>query len=156
MHSKSSCRTSLKDLRTSWSSLIVNFQRWSLRDYSLLVLEAFVPGKRGSRVGVANVVRLRSVGQPFSVLQEPLKHLFRKGQYLQMLYALERKMISKRTRAGMARAKAMDKHVGRKPKLTEESLRRVKELLSFGVPKKRIAELLDVIRATLYRYLRKI
>jgi len=64
-------------------------------------------------------------------------------------------MISERTRAGMQRAKAMGKHVGRKPKLTEEDLKRVRELLELGVPKKRIAELLGVSRTTLYRYLRK-
>jgi len=42
------------------------------------------------------------------------------------LYELERKMISERTKAGMARAKAAGKHVGRRPKLTEEDLRRVR------------------------------
>jgi len=71
------------------------------------------------------------------------------------LYELERKMISERTKAGMQKAKLQGKHVGRKPKLTEEDLKRIKELLSLGVPKKRIAELLGVSRTTLYRYLRK-
>jgi len=72
------------------------------------------------------------------------------------LYELERKMISERTKAGMARAKAAGKHVGRRPKLAEEDLRRIKELLELGVPKKRIAQLLGISRTTLYRYLRKI
>jgi len=72
------------------------------------------------------------------------------------LYELERKMISERTKAGMARAKTAGKHVGRKPKLTEEDLKRVRELLELGVPKKRIAELLGISRTTLYRYLRKL
>jgi len=71
------------------------------------------------------------------------------------LYELERKMISERTKAGMQRAKAAGKHVGRKPELTEEDLKRVRKLLSLGVPKKRIAELIGVSRTTLYRYLRK-
>jgi len=75
---------------------------------------------------------------------------------LATLYELERKMISERTKAGMARAKAAEKHVGRKPKFSEEDLRRVRELLALGVPKKRIAELLGVSRTTLYRYLRKV
>jgi len=72
------------------------------------------------------------------------------------LYELERKMISERTKAGMQRARLQGKHVGRRPKLTEEDLKRVRELLSLGVPKKRIAELLGVSRTTLYRYLRKL
>lgn len=58
------------------------------------------------------------------------------------LYELKRKMISERTRAGMQRTKSMGKHVSRKPRLIEEDLKRIKELLSLGVPKKRIAELL--------------
>jgi len=72
------------------------------------------------------------------------------------LYELERKMISERTKAGMVRAKLQGKHVGRKPKLSEEDLKRIKELLELGVPKKRVAELLGVSRTTLYRYLKKI
>jgi len=71
------------------------------------------------------------------------------------LYELERKMISERTKAGMRRAKVAGKRVGRRPKLTEEDLKRVRELLSLGVSKKRIAELLGVSRTTLYRYLRR-
>jgi len=70
------------------------------------------------------------------------------------LYELERKMISERTRAGMQRAKLQGKHVGRRPKLSED-LKRVKELLSLGVSKKRIAELLGVSRTALYKYLKK-
>jgi len=72
------------------------------------------------------------------------------------LYELERKMISERTRAGMQRAKLQGKHVGRRPKLSEQELIRVKELLELGVPKKRIAELLGVSRTTLYRHLKRL
>jgi len=71
------------------------------------------------------------------------------------LYELERRMISERTRAGMAKAKAMGRHVGRKPKLTEEELRLVEELMKLGVPKKKIAERIGISRSTLYRYLKK-
>jgi len=71
------------------------------------------------------------------------------------LYELERKVIYERTKVGMQRAKLQGKHVGRRPKLTEEDLKQVRELLSLGVPKKMIAELLGISRTTLYRYLRK-
>jgi len=43
-----------------------------------------------------------------------------------------------RTKAGMVSVKAAVKHVRRKPKLIEENLNR-RELLSLGVPEKRIA-----------------
>jgi len=46
-----------------------------------------------------------------------------------MLYELERRMISGRTKAEMAKGKAMSKHVGRKPKLTVEELKQVEELM---------------------------
>jgi len=72
------------------------------------------------------------------------------------LYELERRMISERTKAGMAKAKALGKHVGRRRKLTEGELRRMKELLSAGVPKKKVAEQLGVSRSTIYRYLKKL
>jgi len=72
------------------------------------------------------------------------------------LYELERKMISERTRARMAKAKTTGKHVGRRPKLTKEDFKRIKELLSLGVPKKRIAQLLGISRTTLYRYLKQL
>jgi len=44
----------------------------------------------------------------------------------------------------MQRAKAMGEHVCRELKLTEEDLKRLKELLELGVPKKRTAEFLEV------------
>lgn len=72
------------------------------------------------------------------------------------LYELERKMISERTKAGMARVKAMGKHIGRKPKLSEKDIREIMRLIKEGVPKKRIAEKLNISRSTLYRYMQKL
>jgi len=92
-------------------------------------------------------------------LEEALRNEFVRPVLIAMfgtLYELERKMISERTRAGMARAKAIGKHVGRRPKLSEQDLKRIKELVSLGVPKKRIAQLLGISRTILYRYLRKV
>jgi len=91
-------------------------------------------------------------------LEEALQNEIVRPVFIAMfatLYELERKMISERTRAGIARAKAMGKRVGRKPKLTDEELRRVEEMIKLGVPKKRIAERLGISRATLYRHLKK-
>lgn len=70
------------------------------------------------------------------------------------LYELERKMISERTKAGMARARAQGKHVGRPRRLSEKEIREMLRLIKEGVPKKRIAERLGISRSTLYRYLK--
>jgi len=72
---------------------------------------------------------------------------------LSTLYELERRMISERTKAGLARAKAAGKRVGRPRKLGEREQRRLRELLRLGVPKARIARELGVSRSTLYSYL---
>jgi DNA invertase Pin-like site-specific DNA recombinase len=71
------------------------------------------------------------------------------------LYELERKMISERTKAGMARAKAQGKHVGRRPKLPNREVKEMLRLYREGVPIKRIAERFNVSRSTVYRYLEK-
>jgi len=86
--------------------------------------------------------RMLTITTPFS------KQSYRK--FTRVLIRLDTLLSSATTRA-----KLQGKHVGRRPKLSEEELKRVKELLSLGVPKKRIAELLDVSRTTLYRYLKK-
>ena len=72
------------------------------------------------------------------------------------LYELERKMISERTKAGLARARARGKHIGRKPKLGDRDVKELLRLYEEGVPIKRIADRLGVSRATIYRYLKKL
>ena len=68
------------------------------------------------------------------------------------LYELERKMISERTKAGIARAKAQGKRVGKRPK--KLSKEKILQLLRAGVPKTRIAKQLGISRSTLYRHLK--
>jgi len=75
---------------------------------------------------------------------------------LATLYELERRMISERTKAGMMRAKASGKRVGRPRKLSERELRRALELLKLGVPKARVARMLGIGKNTLYRYLKQL
>ena len=72
------------------------------------------------------------------------------------LYELERKMISERTKAGLARARAQGKHVGRPHKLSRREVRELLRLHEEGVPVRRIAERLGVSRSTVYRYLRSL
>ncbi|NPA98938.1 MAG: recombinase family protein [Crenarchaeota archaeon] len=72
------------------------------------------------------------------------------------LYELERKMISERTKAGIARVKAQGKHVGHPFKLSDKEVKIIVKLYREGVPIKRIAERLGVSRATVYRYLKRV
>jgi len=72
------------------------------------------------------------------------------------LYELERKMISERTKAGMARAKLEGRHVGHPFKLTEKEVKELIRLYKEGVPIKRVAERLGVSRTTVYRYLKRV
>jgi len=73
-----------------------------------------------------------------------------------VLYELERKMISERTKAGMERAKAQGKHVGRPPALSERDIAMLIEMYKAGVPVSRIARRLGIARGTVYDYLRKL
>jgi Site-specific recombinases, DNA invertase Pin homologs len=71
------------------------------------------------------------------------------------LYELERKLISERTKAGLARAKAQGKRVGGRPKLSEREVRELVQLYRQGVPVVRLARMFGVSRSTVYRYLER-
>jgi DNA invertase Pin-like site-specific DNA recombinase len=75
---------------------------------------------------------------------------------LATLYELERKLISERTRAGMARARAAGKRVGRPRALTERDVREALRLVRRGVPKAKVARMLGVHRDTLRKYLKEL
>ena len=64
-------------------------------------------------------------------------------------------MISERTKAGLARAKAQGKHIGRRPKLSKMEIKELVRMYREGVPIKRIAEKFGVSRQTVYNYLRR-
>jgi len=75
---------------------------------------------------------------------------------LGILYELERQFISERTRAGLAKARAQGKHIGRRPKLSERDILLLKRMVEEGVPVARMARRLGVSRQTVYRYLHKL
>jgi len=63
----------------------------------------------------------------------------------------ERNILRERVRAGLVSAK-LEGRVGGRPKVTtEEQRRKIKELLSQGVPKAEVARTLNVSRATVRR-----
>ncbi|RLE85041.1 MAG: hypothetical protein DRJ67_09545 [Thermoprotei archaeon] len=75
---------------------------------------------------------------------------------LGILYELERQFISERTKAGLARARAQGKHIGKKPKLSERDILLMRRMLEEGVPIARIARRLGVARSTIYRYMARL
>ena len=71
------------------------------------------------------------------------------------LYELERKLISERTKAGLARAKAQGKKIGGQFRLNEKQVKELVELYKMGVPITQLAKRFGVSRITVYRYLER-
>ena len=72
------------------------------------------------------------------------------------LAQFERRLISERSKAGMAAAKRRGKHVGRPLSLTTEQLNHAKEMVSKGLQTiSGMAQLYGVNRTTLHRALRR-
>lgn len=72
------------------------------------------------------------------------------------LYEIERQLVSERTKAGLAKARAQGKRIGHPEYLNERDLKLLVTLYKEGVPVSRIAYRLGVSRATIYRYMRKL
>lgn len=69
------------------------------------------------------------------------------------LAQFERSLISERTKAGMASAKARGTHVGRPKAMSVELVKHAKELIEQGKSQRDVARLLKVSPSTLYRRL---
>ena len=75
---------------------------------------------------------------------------------------IERQLISERTKMSLDKLKAQGKHLGRPFGAKSKSLKlskntkKVKELMSKGLPKAQIARLLGVDKLTLYRFLKRL
>ena len=89
-------------------------------------------------------------------LEEALKNEITRPIIIAMfstLYELERKLISERTKAGLARARAQGKKIGGQFKLNERQQKELIELYKMGVPITQLAKRFGVSRTTVYRYL---
>jgi DNA invertase Pin-like site-specific DNA recombinase len=71
------------------------------------------------------------------------------------LAQFERKLISERTRAGMAAAKARGSLVGRPRRLSNVDADQAKEWIANDMAKREVARRLKVSTATLYRHLKR-
>ena len=66
----------------------------------------------------------------------------------------ERAMMLERTLEGVAKAKAEGKYKGRKPSLSAEQMKQIKERLQQGVSKSKVARDFKVSRTTIYQCLK--
>ncbi len=94
---------------------------------------------------------LRSLAEPWADTTSPA------GRMVLTIFAgiadFERSLISERTSAGRAAAKAKGVRFGPKPALTSEQIAHARQLVEEGQPVADVARLLSVHRATLYRAL---
>jgi DNA invertase Pin-like site-specific DNA recombinase len=108
---------------------------------------------------VETINGLRIAGVGFRSLQEQIDTTSAGGRfYLHILAALaefESELISERTKAGMAAAKRLGKHVGRLRKLSPQQVDHARELIASGKVRAEVAALFEVDVATLRRALKR-
>lgn len=71
------------------------------------------------------------------------------------LAQMERELIGERTRAGLAAAKRLGRHGGRRRSMTDEKIESAEKLLLTGMLPRQVAKSLGVSLATLYRWIPK-
>ena len=101
---------------------------------------------------IVHSVDLSSVSEPWlrgALLNEDARRL------IEALCGLERRMISEKTREGIARAKATGARIGRPLKLKPEQVLEAIRLYREGASISSIARQLGVHKSTIYRYLKK-
>jgi DNA invertase Pin-like site-specific DNA recombinase len=75
-------------------------------------------------------------------------------QVMETLAKLDASVTGERTRAGVKAAQSRGVKVGRKPRLSGNDIIRARNLIQAGESRRRVADLLNVSRTTLYRTLR--
>jgi len=101
---------------------------------------------------IVHSVDLSSVSEPWlrnALLNEDARRL------IEALRGLERRVISEKTREGIARAKATGARIGRPLKLKPEQVLEAIRLYREGASIPSIARQLGVHKSTIYRYLKK-
>lgn len=101
---------------------------------------------------ISHSVELVSVGEPWlrtTLLSDDARRL------IEALRSIEKRVISERTKQGIARAKAAGARVGRPLKLKPEQVLEAIRLYREGASIPSIARQLGVHKSTVYRYLKK-
>lgn len=104
--------------------------------------------------------KLRTRGIAFEIVQFPLDTSKPESAFVLTIIAafaeLERQMISRRTKEGLAAARRRGKRLGRPPKLSEDRLRQVREAIESGsITITAMAQTLGIAPWTLSRALRR-
>ena len=106
---------------------------------------------------IEKVDQFSSSGVNFQSLNEQIDTSSSVGKMIFHIFAamaeFERDLISERTKAGLAAARARGRKGGRKKLLDESKVKAAKKLIESETPVTEVAKLLNVSRATLYRYL---
>ena len=110
-------------------------------------------------VELAEELSQRGIG--LKSLNDPIDTTTAQGKLVFNIFAalaeFERGIISERTNAGLSAARARGRLGGRRPGLSEDAQRKARvaeSLYREGMPVNRIAEDLNISKATLYKYLR--
>lgn len=110
---------------------------------------------------IEKITALNNNGVEFVSLQESIDTTTATGKLIFHLFAslseFERNLISERTKAGLAAARARGKYGGRKRSMTDQEVLAAKQLLAVNNPLSRveIAKMFNVSRSTLYRELKE-
>lgn len=108
--------------------------------------------------GLVNMVtELETKGIQFRSLTDGIDTTTGAGRFFFHVMAamaqMERELITERTRAGLAAAKARGRLGGRKPKMTVAKVNAARKLLLSGTKPREVAENLGISIPTLYRWL---
>lgn len=113
---------------------------------------------RNTRHVLDVIETLRERGVGFRSLTEGLDTTGPMGTAMLTIMAafaqLERDTMVERTRAGLAAAAANNRHGGRPRKVDDQAATRARELKAKGISASDIGKMLEVSRATVYRYLK--
>ncbi len=102
---------------------------------------------------VQNDIRIEFVkeGLTFTGEDSPMSNLLL--SVMGAFAEFERALIKERQREGIELAKKKGAYKGSQPKLSEEEIQVLNQLLDQGVPKTKIAEKFNITRQTIYRYI---
>lgn len=112
---------------------------------------------RSTRNVLKVIEALEARGVGFRSLTESIDTTGPMGKAMRTIMAafaqLERDTMTERTRAGLAVAAQNNRHGGRPRKLDATTAAKVQELKNKGISARDVGRMLDVSRATVYRYL---
>ena len=131
-----------------------------LREHDMLVVLDLDRAYRSAIDALAELEKLRSRGVEFRILNMNVDTTTPMGwafyAFASIMAEVERRILSQRTKEGLAAARRRGKRLGRPPKLTDAAVRKAATRLKHGEKLQAVAGSLDVAPWTLSRALRKV